>query len=312
MNLFLSHASEDKNDFVRPLAEVLKKNHQVWYDEYELNVGDSLLEKIDNGLKICDFGIVVLSHAFFNKKWPRAELDGLFAREDLKRKIILPIWHQITENEVKEYSPILAGRYAAHSSQGINNVANSLELAINASTATASFSEFDSIKKRFKSLEKDLESENNSKRIINSRDGVLMVEKAIIECFKMFKEQLSEIQKEPSLFKFIYKDYESIEIKSLIVNAPYNLKFDVSYSNHVSNSAEKAKFSIKLSQNKNYFGENNFEELLQRFFSPYIDSTGSVCWKDDESTIMSSQISSFLLEILITNIETIRNEQKTS
>lgn len=91
MKLFLSHASEDKDDFVRPLAEVLRRNYEVWYDEYELTLGDSLLQKINQGLAACDFGIVVLSHAFFSKKWPQAELDGLFALETTTRKLILPI-----------------------------------------------------------------------------------------------------------------------------------------------------------------------------------------------------------------------------
>lgn len=65
MFLFICHASEDK-DFVRPLAEELRKEYEkVWYDEYELKLGDNLLEKIDQGLASCDYGIVVLSKAFF-------------------------------------------------------------------------------------------------------------------------------------------------------------------------------------------------------------------------------------------------------
>jgi hypothetical protein len=77
------------------------------------------LEKIDQGLAACDFGIVVLSKAFFEKKWPRAELDGLFARETRSRKVILPIWKDITEEEVKAHSPILASRFAVSTTAGL-------------------------------------------------------------------------------------------------------------------------------------------------------------------------------------------------
>src|ERR1043166_4069130 len=109
MFLFICHASEDQEDFVRPLAEALRKEYEnVWYSEYELTLGDSLLQKIDQGLASCDFGVVVLSKPFFEKRWPRAELDGLFARETRARKVILPIWKDITEDEVKARSPILA------------------------------------------------------------------------------------------------------------------------------------------------------------------------------------------------------------
>jgi hypothetical protein len=112
MLLFICHASEDQADFVRPLAEALKKEHDVWYSEYQLTLGDSLLQKIDQSLASCDFGGVVLSKAFFAKKWPRAELDGLFALETQSRKIIPPAWKEISEEEIKAHSPILAGRLA--------------------------------------------------------------------------------------------------------------------------------------------------------------------------------------------------------
>ncbi|MGB7062338.1 MAG: toll/interleukin-1 receptor domain-containing protein [Candidatus Zixiibacteriota bacterium] len=48
--LFISHASEDKDDFVRPLAEALSRDFDVWYDEHQLVVGCSLLEEISKGL----------------------------------------------------------------------------------------------------------------------------------------------------------------------------------------------------------------------------------------------------------------------
>ena len=48
-DLFISHASEDKDDFVRPLAETLQGlGLKVWYDEFSMKVGDSLRRKIDS------------------------------------------------------------------------------------------------------------------------------------------------------------------------------------------------------------------------------------------------------------------------
>src|ERR1035438_1749005 len=120
MRLFICHALEDKADFVRPLAEALREHYEVWFDENRdfLTLGDSLLQRIDEGLASCDFGVVVLSKAFFGKKWTRAELDGLFAREGPARKIILPVWKDVSEEEVKAFSPILAGRLGVPTSPG--------------------------------------------------------------------------------------------------------------------------------------------------------------------------------------------------
>ena len=48
---FISHASEDKDSIVRELTTELQKFHlKVWYDEFSLNVGDSLSKSIDEGL----------------------------------------------------------------------------------------------------------------------------------------------------------------------------------------------------------------------------------------------------------------------
>ena len=112
-DVFVSHASEDKDEFVRDFVKCLQENGlNVWYDEFTLRVGDSLRRSIDNGLKSSRYGIVVLSEAFFSKEWPQRELDGLFAREVNGEKVILPIWHKISKNEVLKYSPIIADMLA--------------------------------------------------------------------------------------------------------------------------------------------------------------------------------------------------------
>ena len=109
-DVFISHASEDKDDFVRPFAQLLReKGLIVWYDEFELKIGDRLRRKIDEGLSKSRYGIVILSNFFFSKDWPQKELDGLFAIEDSGRNVILPIWHKISKNEVLNYSPTIAG-----------------------------------------------------------------------------------------------------------------------------------------------------------------------------------------------------------
>ncbi len=114
---FISHASEDKEEFVRPLADKLSNSgYKVWYDEFELKVGDSLRRSIDCGLAKSHYGIVILSSSFFAKNWPQYELDGLVAKEMEGRKVILPIWHKVSKDEVRSYSPSLADKVAINSS----------------------------------------------------------------------------------------------------------------------------------------------------------------------------------------------------
>jgi hypothetical protein len=117
-DVFISHASEDKDSFVRGLAEVLKNeyNLKVWYDEFSIKWGDSLRTVIDKGLKSSKFGVVVISKSFIKKGWTNYELDGLFQKEMTLGKTILPIWHDVTKDEVYDFSPSLAGRKALNTS----------------------------------------------------------------------------------------------------------------------------------------------------------------------------------------------------
>jgi hypothetical protein len=128
-DVFLSHASNDK-EFVRNLATALgRRGISYWLDEIQLTVGDSLRRVIDAGLASSRFGVVVLSKHFFAKEWPQRELDGLLAME-IERKVILPVWHQITEGEVRSFSPTLAGRLAAKTTDGVDVVADKIVRAI--------------------------------------------------------------------------------------------------------------------------------------------------------------------------------------
>jgi len=112
-DVFISHASEDKEEVVRPLTLALKgKGLSVWYDEFELKIGDSLRRKIDAGLSRSNFGIVVISRSFISKGWTNYELDGLITRSVSGDQILLPIWHNITKKEVVDYSPSLADKLA--------------------------------------------------------------------------------------------------------------------------------------------------------------------------------------------------------
>lgn len=124
-DFFICHASEDKDSFVTELVEALRNERvKVWYDELSIQIGDSIRKKIEEGISCSRHGVVVLSpHFLRKKKWTEHELDGLFAIEDPdgERKI-LPIWYNVTEEEVKKYSAPLAMRSAARCDEGLPKV----------------------------------------------------------------------------------------------------------------------------------------------------------------------------------------------
>lgn len=115
-DVFISHSSVDK-PYVAPLVSALEAaGISVWFDKTTMEWGDSLRSEIDRGLAACRYGIVVFSKAFLKKKkWTEHELNALFAREEPGKKVILPIWHGITRDDLIEYSPAFADRLAKNS-----------------------------------------------------------------------------------------------------------------------------------------------------------------------------------------------------
>lgn len=128
-DFFISHASEDKDDIVRELAEALVNNgFKVWYDEFELKIGDSLRKKIDYGLSNANYGIVIVSPSFVKKNWTEYELNGMVAKEMNGHKVVLPIWHKIAKDEVLKFSPTLADKLALNTSiHTISDIVESLK-----------------------------------------------------------------------------------------------------------------------------------------------------------------------------------------
>ncbi|GHU67918.1 hypothetical protein AGMMS49983_19820 [Clostridia bacterium] len=131
-DVFISHASEDKAGFVDGLVDELQKmGIKVWYDTLEMKWGKGLREQIDKGIKLSKFSIIVLSKSFFAKKWPQRELDGIFAKEEVTGATPLPIWHQISFEEVYEFSPILSGLYSLSTDKySILDICQSLKLIL--------------------------------------------------------------------------------------------------------------------------------------------------------------------------------------
>lgn len=131
-DVFISHASEEKADFVNPLVEKLQDaGIRVWYDALELQWGKSLREQIDNGIRRSKFAILVLSKNFFAKRWPQRELDGILAKESTTGVAPLPIWHNITQQELYEFSPTLSGIFAYSSKDySIEDICKAFQLLL--------------------------------------------------------------------------------------------------------------------------------------------------------------------------------------
>jgi len=227
MRLFISHATEDKADFVRPLAEALNQHFEVWYDEYELTLGDSLFKKVNEGLASCDYGVVVLSKSFFLKKWPQAELDGLFALEGTSRKMILPIWKDVSVEDVRGFSPILAGRLGAIALEGVPKVVSEIRRAIEVSNRTREISAVDSVIQKAKLLDQTLQERNHNERLSRCEEGVAIVRTGFANLCTTITTAVNAVQKNSQVLKFKTNQFDHPSGDEFIVQTNYSLAMHV-------------------------------------------------------------------------------------
>ncbi|MBP2833043.1 toll/interleukin-1 receptor domain-containing protein [Aquimarina sp. U1-2] len=128
-DFFISHDSRDKDEIARPLYEELsKRGYKVWYDEYSLNIGDSLTESIERGISDSKFGILILSKNFLsNEKWAKNELQSLKTKQIIKNeKFLLPVWHGIKPDDLKDNYWLL-DKVGGNTDKGIGSLADNLE-----------------------------------------------------------------------------------------------------------------------------------------------------------------------------------------
>jgi len=91
--IFISHASEDKAEFAKPMADhfLTQKGIDAWLDLYEIVGGDDLVEKIwEEGFN-ADCMVVLLSPDFLTKKWPMNELRTAIAKKINDKFRVIPV-----------------------------------------------------------------------------------------------------------------------------------------------------------------------------------------------------------------------------
>lgn len=136
-DVFISHASEDKQDFVEPLTDALKAaGINIWYDSDQIGWGNSIRQSIDKGLINSRFCIVVLSPDFIQKYWTNYELNGIFQKaSDSDENILLPIWHRVTMGEIKKYNLSITDTMAMNTAiHEIEQIVEAISGLLNTST----------------------------------------------------------------------------------------------------------------------------------------------------------------------------------
>ena len=123
---FISYAADDQYDFVDPLVKALSEGIKIWYDRHSLSPGQNLRAELDNALAKSKAGIVIASPRYFKKAWPQLELDALLSTG----KAIIPVLYDLSIDELKTLSPLLASKQPVIASGPVSSVAEKIKTAL--------------------------------------------------------------------------------------------------------------------------------------------------------------------------------------
>ncbi|MDR1246239.1 MAG: DUF1883 domain-containing protein [Clostridiales Family XIII bacterium] len=110
LRAFLLHYYKDRDNMALPLAEALEaEGLPVFYDDFMLEPGDDLGDRIRNGIAKYKFGIVIISRAFVRIGWQASGIRCLYDELSSEYKDVYPVWHNITRTDMANFLPILEG-----------------------------------------------------------------------------------------------------------------------------------------------------------------------------------------------------------
>ena len=286
LRIFISHAFEDKADFVEALAQALsaEKDFKVWYDEYELRLGDRLLDSISRGLHECDYGIVVFSQSFFKKKWTSFELDGLFAKETAERKVILPIWHRITREEILGVYPPLADRFAVKSDVGIPAIVEAVGLAVG--TGDRARQVGDSLDLAFTDV-RDMSYEHDlNEQLSRTEEGVKIVKDEVVRLFDLFDKQLDRLDPSGNFLRNRRDKPPNLWVPNAVasVRGRFGIILTLEYVNQFSNATTDAALvvSIYTLDDEEPYSPGKRKVIEKRTYLPRFTGDRRVCWREND------------------------------
>lgn len=264
--------------------------------------GQSLLRQISEGLRSADFAIVVLSPHFFNKKWPQEELDGLFTLETAERKIIIPIWHNVIEVEVKQFSAILAARVAI-TKKDLDQIVADITKAVTYAERQKEID--DPVKSKFAAINRTAAMNRKFEELGTREQGVRLVWDELANLYTLLESRIAELRGELPLP--IVRDSSHKPVFFIMVYGPrrFVLRFNIRKI-YLNSLRETTLEVMHYFEHEDYRGSFEGIQLIdQTTYTPFFNELDRVIWifVNDRSAYSSADVVSRSLNAFASRIQ---------
>jgi hypothetical protein len=207
-----------------------------------------------------------------------------------ERKIILPVWKEISEEDVKAFSPILAGRLGSRTQHGLNSVVEDIERAVQAAQRTATFSEVDNVLDRFRSLNEEVSGTRNAIALEESHEGVNPAKAAAKEILGELRSRIGEIAEQSKDLKI---SLDKKETELIHGGGFFGIEFVIDYVSKFTNVVTESCLDFRAYRGREWFGDKKVEKPWKRLqFEPTIHHSGKLGWRSrvDKGIFSSDQV----------------------
>jgi hypothetical protein len=295
IGLFLSYASEEKA-FVEKLREALGEKFDLWFDQEAIRLGENFAYRLPEGIRSSDYAVVVLSRSYITKKWTQEEFFHLIALETADRKLILPIWYNITVEEVRHFYPALTLRNKIPYDLPMNAIVVAIETGTG--TAQKAREVGDPLRKKYSELEDALANHDANERLSHNEQGVRLVAEEVSHLLDVFLKRLDQVR---GSMKLQMERWDQPMLNSpynpaVVASGRFRVNVQIGYLNPYVSVPSYAKLVVTLFAWPDdtppmlaaAFGQK--DELLQTVFTFRFTVSEKLQWKNDEdATIHTSE-----------------------
>jgi hypothetical protein len=226
--------------------------------------------------------VVVLSPHFFAKRWPREELEGLFQLETTERKVILPIWKDVSVAEVKEFSPILASRLAGDASAGIPKIVNDIRRTVGLVDRYKQISS--AWKQKLKKLHEDVGHARRVAQFSGTEEAVALVSKVALEIIDEAWRTAEQLVSDLSALKLHLSQRKS-DRHYFAISGPNALTLHLHFNSPFTNSIEATRLRIAIFRAADDWGDRSEMQILEKYeLRPGFDREMKVFWMSSDLT----------------------------
>jgi hypothetical protein len=215
----------------------------------------------------------------------------------------LPIWKDVTEEDVRAQSPILAGKVAVSTTAGLAEVLNQIRLAVDVSERRQQLTPRDRAVQRVKAFRQTVAEKQHSDGVLRSEQGVALVSKSIENLWETIQELLSGDLDATARIQFAFTKPAPYTMYARTLRG---MGLNLHATNMFLNTVADTRLQAKIFRQSRDFSGQPLEDLAmlhETEFQPVVRSGDQIVWLNPPATYTTEELAAYLIDQFLRYVE---------